>query len=328
MAIAMTYAHWMQNTKRFFATGRSGELSAVDRAFSTYDGTKSRRDLLALKDALDIFVSVKGVTGWRIDSIRDSQGTVSSLTNQVYRELGMRRHFPDLPALLVSNVLAELNRCKTFACTDVGTFSDDINDQLPGPARQAIYDRGIEHGRATGIPLIRARNGHWDPESLYTAYARVYGANAGECTSFANAAAHVLSTHVLPWMPRIEILSFRHHRRVPRLQLNRETGKYEPLYKRDANGNLTNDQAMEYQYVTHVFVVVGRQGPEIDAGDVMPAAQTWGTDAVIVDCWLGALGYPCAFWIARYPKPGYLATGRVFKEMDSYLGPNAVFGTA
>jgi hypothetical protein len=328
VAIAMTYAHWMQNTKRFFATGRSGDLNAVDQAFRTYDGTKNRRDLLALKDALDIFISVKGLTDGRVDSIRDSGGTVSSLADQVYRELGARRYIPGLPALLVSRVIDELSRCKNFACTDVGTFSGDINDQLPESMQRAIYEKGIALGRATGIPLITARNGHWDPASLSAAYGRVYGAAAGECTSFANAAAHVLSTHVLPWMPRLEIVSFRHHRRVPRMRLDRATGEYVPVYKRDADGILTNDQAMEYQYVTHVFVVVGRQGPEVDAGDVMPDARTWGADARIVDCWLGALGYQCSFTAAAYPKPGYLITGCVFKEMDSFLGPNAVFGTA
>jgi hypothetical protein len=60
----------------------------------------------------------------------------------------------------------------------------------------------------------------------------------------------------------------------------------------------------------------------------MPDSRTWGGDARIVDCWLGALGYQCFFPVAVYPKPGYLITGFVYKEMDSFLGPNAVFGTA
>lgn len=224
------------------------------------------------------------------------------------------------PKDLIAVATPNLDRCKIFACTDVGTFRDDINDALPDDRQQHIYALGTQHGRSTGRPII-PNGGRWDPDGLRAAYDQVFGAAAGECTSFAYAAAHILTTGVSGGFvpPRIEVVTFRHHRQA--LRFNRDGT---PMYKKDASGNFTNQQAREFQYVTHVFCVAGRIGQNVAYGQRMPAAGTWGASCRIVDCWLGALGYECSFKVPEYPKPGYLTTGFIFKEMDSYLGPQAV----
>jgi len=154
---------------------------------------------------------------------------------------------------------------------------------------------------------------------LRETYDQVYGSNAGECTSFAKAAAHLLGTTKLsPFMPRIEIVSFRNQRLVPRR--NRDGS---PMFKKNAQGEVTRDQAMERQFVTHVFCVVGRRGMEYGHNNSLPASGTWNAETRIVDCWLAALGYESSFKVADYPKPGYLTT--LHLEMDSYKGKNAVF---
>ncbi len=232
-----------------------------------------------------------------------------------------------LPAsALIQDVLEKLNQCKNFACTDVGTFAGDINQRLSEAQREAIYLRGTGHGHATGIPFIPPAAGNaagdWNPNDLRTAYDNVYKYRAGECTSFAKAAAHILSTHA-PGpriLPRIEIVSYRWRGRGPRFN-----GEGQPIYVKDATGQFTNRQAMEAKFITHVFCVVGRSGQDVQHNQPMPQSNSWGDDCCIVDCWLGALGYDCWFTVGRYPKLGYLTGGFVFKEMDSYQGPDAVY---
>jgi hypothetical protein len=321
----------------FFATGRKHGLPDVDRALELYHLTPTAQNARILATTIIIWASKKGLKpNGDIDSSR-SPAVLKQLVTDVGNLPGggalknlrfevalARQSTGSLTTHLISGVIDELNKCKNFACTDVGTFAGDINDRLPQEARMRIYTKGTQLGLATGIPIIpKGRSDEWDPDSLKAAHKRVYDRSAGECTSFANAAAHLLSAHKpLPRMPRIEIVSFRNRRQSPRR--NRDGS---PMYKKASDGSFTDQPVMESQYVTHVFCVVGRSGDAVDFNALMPNPTTWGDDARIVDCWLGALGYECSFRVLEYPKEGYLANGYLYKEMDSFKGPSAAVGT-
>ncbi len=344
-------ADFISQTSLFFATGRKNGLPDVDSALAKYNRFPTPENARELADAIINWAVKKGLkangdinTNRNPAVVRQLVVDVSNVPGgEALKNLrlavagGARTRASSavqvggLAARLIAGVIDELNKCKDFACTDVGTFSGDINAALPRTRWQEIYDKGTKLGGATGIPMIpkKGGNGEWGPSGLRAAYTRVYDRQAGECTSFANAAAHLLSTHKpLAVMPRIEIVSFRNQRKIPRTVLDRATNKRVPLFKKDANGNFTTEPVMESQYVTHVFCVVGRSGDEVAFDGKMPPSDTWGDDARIVDCWLGALGYECSFRVKEYPKPGYLTTGHLFKEMDSFLGESAVRGTA
>jgi L,D-peptidoglycan transpeptidase YkuD (ErfK/YbiS/YcfS/YnhG family) len=152
---------------------------------------------------------------------------------------------------------------------------------------------------------------------LGQAYNAVYKIAAGEWTSFALAAGHILSTlKPVRNMPQIEIVSFRYSRNVARENVDKITKKRTPMMITDPKTG-QKKQAFFHQVVTHVYCVVGRSGAGVAAGAKMPDANTWGGNCRIVDCWLGSLGYECSFSVADYPKPGYLKAGLVSKVMGT-----------
>ena len=260
---------------------KSGSLKQLITAITNYQNNLSEDRLREVNHRL---------ISWMAENPKESKsanrGSNALALSQEVLQIARERQWRlwHSPAGLISDVIGELNRCKTFACTDVGTFAGDINQALPRARRDAIYNRGTQLGRSTGRPIIPTGNvgaGAWDPDGLRAAYDRVYGASAGECTSFAKAAAHVLTAVRGRYvMPRIEIVSYRNQRLSPRFNRDRT-----PMFLRDANGNVTNHQAMERQYVTHVFCVVGRAGQDVlDDPLLGDAVQARGRGA-----WIAAL---------------------------------------
>jgi hypothetical protein len=220
---------------------------------------------------------------------------------------------------LIGSVLDELNKCKGFVCSDAAQFAGDINPAIPRTQQALILQRAQEHGQGTGLAEIPRHDraaGDWNASSIATACERVYTQEAGECTSFGKAAAHLLSTaSMTPFMPRVEVVAFSQAQQRPRY--NRDGS---PLMVQRP-GSPGPVHAMLNIKIAHVFCVVGRQGTI--TGTTMPHPSTWNAEARIVDCWLGSLGYECVFTVAGYPKPGYFTNLELV--MDSYQGADAVF---
>jgi len=219
------------------------------------------------------------------------------------------------PDILIASVIEELNKCKNFICSDAAQFAGDINPELHLDEQSKILKRAKDGGKATGIAEIpqhdRAK-GDWNTHSINTAHDQVYKHLAGECTSFGKAAAHLLATAAMePFRPRIEVLAYSIKKKLPRLKEDNT-----PLMI-SRPGCAEMVPAMVNITIAHVFCVVGRLGVALTKTD------QWNSEARIVDCWLGSLGYECVFSVANYPKPHYFDNLEVV--MDSFQGPDAMF---
>jgi hypothetical protein len=214
---------------------------------------------------------------------------------------------------LIQAVLVQLNECKDFVCSDAAQFDGDINPNISPFHRARILQRAQAQGQATGlaeIPRVGRVRDDWNPDSVRRAHQAVYERRAGECTSFAKAAAHLLSTVAThPFKPRIEVLAFRQHQLRPRF--NRDGS---PLMIRKP-GHDAPVQAVTSITISHVFCVVGRRGV------ALTPSSHWNPEVRIVDCWLGSLGYDCVFTASSYPKQGYFTSLEVV--MDSHQGADA-----
>ena len=164
------------------------------------------------------------------------------------------------PATLVSEVRAELEKCRKYACNDVGTFPQCINPAVS----KGEYQR-IRHPDVKPVgPPIQSPDRSWKTTSLKVAYGAVNRNQAAECTNYAYYAGHLLGTGKATPKPRIEIVSWE----------GVGTAK-------------------------HLFVMVGRKGETLKDGMVPPVSQ-WNSDLIIVDCWALTLGWECVYTKDNY----------------------------
>jgi len=209
------------------------------------------------------------------------------------------------PAMrLVKEVAFELNACALFACADAKTFEDCIKKGK----KKEVLDRAKEKDTLfTAVPQIPVgglgamRAGvttAWDADRLKRIHKTVYGKKVGECTNFGYAAAHTMSRacELRNLNYRIEVVSYR------------------MLSKKKT------------QTVTHVFCLVNRGGGSMlqtvpGRGKIrkrrLPPFADWGEECVIVDTWLGSLGWGSYFTVQDYPMKSMLDP--VYQEMDSLV---------
>ena len=195
---------------------------------------------------------------------------------------------PSNAMILVNEVRAELEKCKLYACNDVGTFSSCVNKSLPKSEQDRIRKAKPEF---VGAPIL-SPDRSWKARSLKVAFDSVNSKQAAECTNFAYYAAHILGTGKTTPQPRIEIVSW------------------------EGEGTLK-----------HLFVLVGRKGTTAADGRI-PSASTWNNDVVIVDCWALSLGWDCVFTKDNYCFKGMMSPLKVQMDstIASLAGPMNVQG--
>jgi len=196
---------FISQTGMTFATGPGTELTAVDNALGAYHKKPGPDTAGLLATAIVNWAKAKGLKANGDINTGRNAAVVKQLVTDVGNTKGGEA-CKNLKAVvgatapapgggsaadLVAGVIGELNKCKNFACSDVGTFAGDINRSLSQQRQNEIYSKGIARAQATGYPV---KNGSWDAGQLVQAYNAVYKKAAGECTSFALAAGHILST--------------------------------------------------------------------------------------------------------------------------------------
>jgi hypothetical protein len=179
----------------------------------------------------------------------------------------------------IDAVKSQLDAFKTMAVLDAQAYSGDINPPRKNEvlARAKKFDAGGAVGSTMGDAfLLASADRSWNADSLASVHKTVTAHGRGVCTSFARAAAHVL-TDGRARGPRVELVSYQNPTR---------------------------------SHVAHVFVIVGRQGGAAQVSQT----GTWGNAAWIVDAWIGAMGYDVVYDVATFPKPGYLQNLTVLME--------------
>ena len=178
--------------------------------------------------------------------------------------------------VLINAARQGLERCRNYACNDVGAFSQCVNPGLPSARQAAIRDRPP---LKTGMPLLVDPRGGWNGPALQQAHTNADTSRSGECTTYAYYAGHVLNTtQIAGNRPRIEIVSWE------------GPGRFK-----------------------HCFVVVGRTGPRSPTG-LLPSSVHWNAEARIVDCWALTLGYECVYTVAHYPYPGMMNPSKIIMD--------------
>ncbi|MCC6807908.1 MAG: hypothetical protein IT381_10830 [Deltaproteobacteria bacterium] len=194
-------------------------------------------------------------------------------------------HF-STPQALVKHFKGELDVYKKFACTDAETFPGNIKKELSEHAKEEILGRtktkdyakpsrkqAEDHANSTALPS----NGKLKQTDLAIVHDALNFANAGCCSTFAAAAADILSQGKRPAEEgdvRVEVVA----------RQNKFNG-------------------------THCYVLVGRA-----LGSKLDDPTTWGKDCMIVDPWLGSLGHDTAFTVDSYPYKGYLKANRALYD--------------
>jgi hypothetical protein len=177
------------------------------------------------------------------------------------------------PQAQLSDWESELMRCAAYACNDVIRYPGNINPSLTAAQQEDIKTR-----KSAFISLPRFSNDiEWSEYFLKQIYMQVNASRAGECTSYAYYAAHVLRR----WhgAQRIEIVSC----------------------KLDDGGN-------------HLFCLADRIGAVPD--DRKIPRDTITAAVRVIDCWLLSLGWPQAVYtIKTFPWPDML--NDLTCEMDS-----------
>jgi hypothetical protein len=181
----------------------------------------------------------------------------------------------------INDVAGELDKFKPMAVLDAGAFPGDINPSK----KQEVLDRAAKYpvpqgsaGSTMGDAFMSQQSTAWSITALKSVYEKVHSEKRGVCTSFARAAAYVLTVG-RPSGPRIELVSYRNPKK------NR---------------------------IAHVFVVLGRKGGL--EGGKLPDKSNWGSDTMIVDAWLGAMGWGIVSDVDAFPKKGYLTNLSVLME--------------
>ena len=281
-------------TSKVFATGRSRQLKAVDRAIGICNRAQTPGNTKALADAIVAWAANKGFKGnGDIDTSRD-QPTIRQLIQDVAALPGGQACQNLRNAvLLASPVLAsassgdayqwvqqkadELKQFSTYACMDASNFPQCIRPDQ----REAVLQRRdaqIKMGGRPAPPYVPLPgNTEWKPALLKMRYSSIAGSNdpktrQAECTNFALLAAHVI-TDGRPSGPRVEIVAHAAGRG------------------------------------SHVFVLVGRVGGH-NNGRIPDA---W--NAVIVDAWAASLGHPCVYKNrGTFPFPGMTGNLTLYME--------------
>ncbi|MQA36911.1 hypothetical protein [Rugamonas aquatica] len=183
------------------------------------------------------------------------------------------------PKAWVKAHLDSLMKCENYACNDVGTFSACIAPDIAVDKASEEYLR-IRYPTIQSIgPPITSLDRSWRPKELARAYSAVDAKKAAECTNYAYYAAHVL-THGKNH-PRVEIVTWE----------GEGTAK-------------------------HLFCLVGRSGGTLP-GFVVPSAETWNDDTVIVDCWALSLGWgECLYTRHNYCFDGMMSPLTVSMDSD------------
>ncbi|BCD90212.1 hypothetical protein fh0823_03510 [Francisella halioticida] len=107
--------------------------------------------------------------------------------------------------------------------------------------------------------LLKQRNVSWDSNLLNKAYDSVRNRKSGVCTTFAYAAAHIISSGRLAEAPLIEIVA----------------------------------------YSNHIFIIVGRNhsyNGNLRNRNYIDDISYWGDEYVVIDPWAIAMGYDIAFY--------------------------------
>lgn len=170
-----------------------------------------------------------------------------------------------------------LEQCRNYACNDVGAFPQCVNRGLTKARQEEIKHR---KPLRTGLPLLVASSGDWNAAALHQAFTNANLSQAGECTTYAYYAGHVLGTTPISGRrPRLEIVSWEGEGRAK-----------------------------------HCFVVVGRTGPRSPSGH-LPTSDKWNRDARIVDCWALTLGHGYLYTADDYCFQAMLDPSKII--MDS-----------
>ena len=256
---------------------RSSELDGSVRAINTYIKKPNAPNITAVRNWL---------AGWKSRNPKEYANRGAPIENDLRAELnqhldkwGVPKAPTDAPptgpgpAWTASNVRAwvesrraALEKFGAYACGDLkhgqpktgGTGEPDWNNgfaRIANPAkRKEIWDR---YRDAKNYPGVGAQSGiligrQWKAMQFSGIYQAVTTGKRGVCTTFAQAAAHVL-TSALPHGPRVEVVSW-------------------------GGGG-----------AGHVFVLVNRAGGYL--GDKVPDAWVNEADIVIVDPWRASLGW-------------------------------------
>ena len=158
----------------------------------------------------------------------DLLGEIQTRATQLYVTLVVpnRQHPASDAWAFVNRVRAQLDEFKECASADAylgSTFMKDKNDYnyaegfagcINPSERQAVRARhaslkGTSRGAATPFDS-HLSPGEWKATKFRLAYDRVMREKAGICATFAQAAAHVLTTGQTTG-PRVEVVSFRNH---------------------------------------------------------------------------------------------------------------------
>ncbi len=199
------------------------------------------------------------------------------------------------PEKLVGDHRQVLARFVGYACTDIGAFQGNINSQLSSKEQTELFERlqamqTNENRMQASSGAEQAVNMRPMKSATVANVARsVDTAQAGCCSSFALAAAHVLTggqrdpQHL---HPRVEVVSCG----------------------RGFGG-------------THCYVIVGR-----DARSQLSDSRTWGDGVRIVDPWAASLGHGDGiFTLETFPFPQFLEPDQVIYssyEQDQELAIN------
>jgi hypothetical protein len=275
-------------------------------------------EITALDGLYNVWIQSKGGTATRITTTREPQATelrkklvaacsalgVASACTMgggpvrvaevaapaVVVPLPRVRRAGGTPMDWVNEVGAALNRFNetNYAVNDAAAFAGDIaegKDRAVLAKLVAVNKTNPSLTWTMAESMMPRGSTEWNESAIAPAYRRLHGSapdsKIGVCTSFAKAAAHIL-TKDRPTGPLVELVSF--------------TGR---------------------AGVAHVYVVIGRNGGYEGTGRKLPPTTEWGAQTVIVDAWLGAMGYAVIFTLASFPKKGYLNNASAVMVRDA-----------
>lgn len=164
----------------------------------------------------------------------------------------------------------EFDQLASYACLDAATFDGCINPGNKIMIRDRLSRANDRKAKDAGAAAALQFGVQWNANALKNVYDRVLTERAGVCTTFAKAAAHILTKDNHINAPKIEIVA----------------------------------------YSNHVFLIVGREAGEVQISGVGPFAKhklshynTWGFGWMIVDVWAGAMGWPKTIYVGHNGYP-------------------------
>jgi hypothetical protein len=314
------YDWWISTSSRTFRK-LGTQLTAFNNSFSNHKNLSActPTEITALDGLYGVWVQSKGGTATRITTTREPQATelrkklvaacnakgVASACTMVAGPVRVAevvapvvvvpvprvRRAGGTPMDWVNEVSVALNRFNpaNYAVNDAAAFPGDIKKGQESVvlAKLVAVNKTNPSLAWTMAEAMMPRGTEWNEGAISPAYRRLHGAGAdakiGVCTSFAKAAAHIL-TKDRESGPLVELVSF--------------TGR---------------------AGVAHVYVVVGRNGGYEGTGRKLPPPTEWGAQTVLVDAWLGAMGHGVIFTVANFPSnaQGYLRNATAVMIRDA-----------